>query len=103
MKKCTKCGKRKELSEFYNNKSYKDGKSYMCKTCFLFLVKNKYQDKIKARQKEYWKTYREKNREKIKDYHIKYFQKNKADYYNRFNKYIKENPEARKRYLARKN
>ena len=33
MKKCSKCKKEKSLSEFHNNKTFKDGKSYCCKKC----------------------------------------------------------------------
>jgi len=31
---CTKCNELKSLSEFYNNKNYKDGYQNQCKTCF---------------------------------------------------------------------
>lgn len=33
MKKCTSCKKTKQISDFYNSKSSKDGKSYRCKSC----------------------------------------------------------------------
>lgn len=33
MKKCTKCGKSKNLDDFYRNKSKRDGRSSHCKSC----------------------------------------------------------------------
>ena len=33
MKKCTKCGEQKPLSEFYKNKKLKDGHQAHCKLC----------------------------------------------------------------------
>jgi len=33
MKRCKDCGKEKELSEFYNSKSGRDGKYAFCKSC----------------------------------------------------------------------
>lgn len=33
MKKCTKCGVEKPLSEYYKDKSHKDGLAYKCKPC----------------------------------------------------------------------
>jgi len=33
MKKCTKCGKSKELTEFYKHKQIKDGRAPSCKVC----------------------------------------------------------------------
>ena len=44
---CTKCKKRMDLSEFYNNKSSKDGKSFWCKVCMNF-QNNVIQKKTKA-------------------------------------------------------
>ena len=33
VKKCTRCGKEKPLSEFYKNKAMADGLNYYCKEC----------------------------------------------------------------------
>ena len=33
MKKCSRCGKIKQLDEFYNRKQSKDGKQAHCKIC----------------------------------------------------------------------
>ena len=43
MKKCTKCGVEKPLSEFYKNKSKKDGLQTRCKICDVLKTRKKYQ------------------------------------------------------------
>lgn len=43
MKKCTKCGIEKPLSEFYKNKTNKDGLQKRCKPCDILLGKQRYQ------------------------------------------------------------
>ena len=50
MKKCTKCGEIKELSEFTKKKSRKDGLNSSCKTCSRATTKSHYE-----RNKEYYK------------------------------------------------
>ena len=40
MKKCTKCGKQKPLSEFYKQKITLDGFAYKCKACANMYVKH---------------------------------------------------------------
>lgn len=81
-KVCTKCGRELPLSDFYNNKSKKDGKTSECKYCY-----KEYSDANKEKIKEYQKEYRENNKEKIKDYKKEY---NKEYYEN--------NKERRKEY-----
>lgn len=75
-KVCTKCGRELPLSDFYNNKSKKDGKTSECKYCY-----KEYSDANKEKIKEYQKEYRENNKEKIKDYkkeyNKEYYEKNK--------------------------
>ena len=34
MKQCSKCGERKDFSEFYKQEDKKDGLCYWCKKCF---------------------------------------------------------------------
>lgn len=86
MKKCSTCEQEKELSEFYNNKAYKDGKSYICKTCYLTLIKTKYANKTRAYKKIYFAKYSKINKDKLKQYHINYYEKNKAKYIERDNR-----------------
>ena len=84
MKKCTKCGEVKELSEYHKNKSEKDAHVYRCKLCVSkksqeYYKKNR--EKIKkyraTNQKTNQKKYREKNREKIKERDKVYREKNR--------------------------
>jgi len=58
MKKCTRCGKLKEKTQFHYNKRSKDGYDYSCKKCM-----NKYKRDYKRKynhsnniQKPYLKT-----------------------------------------------
>ena len=41
MKKCTKCGEIKSLSEFYRDRSAKDGRCFICKSCKKEYCKNR--------------------------------------------------------------
>lgn len=78
MKKCTKCGEEKEESEFYKEKSRKDGLQLHCKFCNKeYTVKNK--EKIK----EYKKEHRTLNKETIALKKRTYRQKNKQAIYNK--------------------
>ena len=70
-KVCTKCGRELSLSDFYNDRSKKDGKESNCKECRKEHLENN-KEKIKDCEKEYY----EKNKEKIKDYKKEY-QKNR--------------------------
>lgn len=61
-KVCTKCGKRKALDEFADNKRCKFGKEGTCKKCknktsLDFYVKNR--EKLKARSRAYGKENRQ--------------------------------------------
>lgn len=69
IKKCTKCGIEKTISEFYKRKTGKFGVDSVCKECKR--IQNRLTDKI----------YREKNKEKIS--------KQKKIYYKKVQKYIK--------------
>ena len=84
-KVCTKCGRELPLSDFYNNKSKKDGKASDCKYCYKeYNEANK--EKIKEKRKEYY----EKNKEKFKEYY-----KNNEDHHK---KYYEKNKERKKEY-----
>ena len=66
MKKCTKCGIEKELTEFHKHKKQKDGLRPRCKTC----RKEEYQDdreNILAQRKEHYKDNRESKLEYVKE------------------------------------
>jgi len=93
MKKCTKCGETKELSEFYKDKNTPLGVRCTCKSCCKEYSKNnieykkeyykKNKDKIKHRATEYYKN----NRNKKIKYSNKYYNKNKVEILEKQKKY----------------
>jgi len=72
MKKCSKCGEEKPLSEFYKNVDARDGFRKDCKVCASLVRKKYYQDNREARR-EYWKKNYQANRE----FRKRYYQENK--------------------------
>lgn len=105
-KKCNKCGIEKFLSEFYNDKTKKDGKTTVCKKCKDLKNKENYQnnrdefieykkewynkniDKHKANSKKWRienielkrqqnKEWSNNNPDKVKESQKKYYEKNK--------------------------
>lgn len=56
-KSCTKCGKKKPLTEFFNEKRALDGKTSQCKKCSLI------------QQKEYYLSHRDERMKRCKDYY----------------------------------
>lgn len=62
IKKCSKCGIKKDISEFYCDSKRKDGKNSWCKVCVKLQHKNKYHSnpeirkQIIARTNEYRKS-----------------------------------------------
>ena len=70
MKTCKKCGKTKEVSEFYDHKTTKDGKSSTCKKCQR--AKNDEWKKLnKEKVYEAQKRWASAHKEKIKYYRVK--------------------------------
>lgn len=58
MKTCSKCGEEKPLSEYYKNKSAKDGYRNHCKKCVTEYKKEYYsRPEVKERKKEWQKEY----------------------------------------------
>ena len=105
MKKCSKCGIEKPLTEFHKRKKSKDGHEYRCKTCKKqqhaeYYAQNK--ERINQQKAEYdarpevkqrKAEYRAQNKEKIKQ--------RKAEYYARHE--VKERiKQQRAEYLAQK-
>jgi hypothetical protein len=70
MKKCTKCNEIKDLTQFYKNKTCKNGLSTQCKSCYInsnkqYVRDNGYKsnkpkdkNKISIYNKEYYKNHR---------------------------------------------
>ena len=71
MKTCNRCKIEKDLSEFYKNRTYKDGVSYYCKTCDSTYARN-FQgartEKYNKRKYEHMKRFpeRQKARDKVR-------------------------------------
>lgn len=65
MKKCSSCGETKEITDFYKNRSRKDGLQNQCKDC----------------SKKTNKKWMDKNRERIRDYQRDYHAKTKPCVY----------------------
>ncbi len=65
VKKCTKCGQKRSIQEFYLNKKTKDGLTCWCKGCCLE-SQRRYRKKYRATYLEHGRNYRQRNREKIR-------------------------------------
>jgi len=73
LKKCSKCGEEKTLSEFYKHSIEKDGLSSPCKDCC----------------KLYLKKWRKNNHEKVKEISTKYYALKKDEIKTRLREYYK--------------
>jgi len=75
MKRCSKCKEWKELEEFYNNRSQRDGKTNQCKACIKAndltpyeQAYTKWQGQVHAeKRKDYWKKYYAENAERERE------------------------------------
>lgn len=65
LKTCCTCKQEYPISEFYNTKSYPDGKSIRCKTCCNNSVRA-WQQTHREKRKSWMRNWSEKNREKIR-------------------------------------
>ena len=92
MKQCSKCGERKDFSEFYKQEDKKDGLCYWCKKCFKEYKKKVYQKLFFA---GYCSTYKylERNRQGYKKWYYKGENKKKKFEYAKKRK--KENPKLK--------
>ena len=109
MKKCTKCGIEKPLSEFYkSSKSKKDGLVSSCKQCRKACSSAHYQ-KNRDLTLEKQKIYREQNKERIREKQKQYGEDNRDVIANRKKNYCEtnktliaeKNKEFRKRHIKR--
>lgn len=100
MKKCIKCGKTKELNEFYVHKANTDGHFGSCKECCKIASK-----KNRIKNIDYYKKYdreKYKNDPRVKERHKKY-RKTKSGKRNLkkiTTKYRDENPEKIQAHMA---
>lgn len=91
MKKCSKCGESKNISEFHKKKASKDGLAYECKSCISEYKKKYYEQnrdevlkKVKERYakscediKAYQEEYRKNNAEKVAESKKNHYEQNK--------------------------
>jgi len=104
MKKCSKCGEAKELTEFGKSKFGKGGLQSSCKSC-IKEYKKEYREKNKEaiknyreKNKEATKEHREKNKEAKRKYDKEYREENKEMLILSTKKYREQNKEAIKNY-----
>lgn len=67
MKRCSCCKLHKPKSEFYKNRTAKDGLYYSCKLCSTE-ASQRWAEKNKEKRKVYMKEYRDKSRNVVKEY-----------------------------------
>ena len=106
MKTCSKCKETKELTEFYRNKTKKDGVRSACKKCEKIINKTDYDNNIISKReyqreyrkkigivkiKQYRKNYESKNKEKIKIKRGEIYLKNKEKFNSISKEYYKKN------------
>jgi hypothetical protein len=97
---CSKCKIEKDLCEFNNRKTSKDGKRSSCKECDCKEIKNwrlKNIEKVKQQKIRYTKKYSEKN----KDRGRKYREQNKDKVLIRSKKWREENLQYSKEYFQK--
>jgi hypothetical protein len=108
MKKCTKCGIEKPLSEFNKNKSRKDGLGSHCKACIgeqyqqnkkkVAEYQRSWYQKNKKKQAKYDKQYREKNYDSVREYQQDYYEENKEKILSQRKEYRLQNHKKISKY-----
>ena len=96
---CTKCKESKELTEFFKQKSAKDGVQHYCKICDRANNRDWIKDNPK-RKKEANDKWRKTNPEKMKELVAKWVKNNPERVKENVAKWAKNNPESRKRTTA---
>lgn len=97
MKICTKCGNFKQLFDFSNDKTRKDGKFPQCKECKYALDKD-----YRSKNQDALKQWRKKNKQYIDEYNKVYYENNREYYKNHIRRYNKENREWFRNYENKK-
>ena len=92
MKECSKCGKRKPISEYYKRSENVDGLHKACKSCWTLKNKKWYANN-KAKKLESESIKRQSNRQKANDYAKNYRRVNPEKIKELNIKWRKNNPE----------
>lgn len=82
MKECKKCKNEKELDQFCNKKTEKDGKHRYCKSCMKEEGDKYYQEVGKIERANYYLQYRTENKEYFNTYCKEHYKNNKEWYRN---------------------
>jgi len=85
MKKCTKCGIEKPLTEFYKDKTRKEGLEYLCKFCSK-QRRARYANSTEGKKQR--AEYRVQNKEKLKQQQVNWYTQNKQKKKQQTAKYI---------------
>lgn len=75
MKTCTKCGERKPLDAFWNDKKTRDGKKHQCIVCakeYMAQYRKDHEEEISEYAKNYNETHKEEKAEYWQEYYAKH-------------------------------
>lgn len=92
MKKCSKCGKYKDINDFHKNKSKSDRLSTECKECKR-KQDSKYREENLEYYKEYLANYNKINKDELYDKKKIYISENKLDHLKRRHNWYEDNKE----------
>ena len=84
-KYCYACKQERPKTDFYKDKSRKDGLDSRCKPCH-----KKYYEDNKDKLREYWKKRYEDNKDKLREYSKEYYEDNR-EYYKEYGKEYRKN------------
>ena len=95
MKICLKCNIEKDLSDFTNNKTKKDGKCVYCRSCYAAINK-KWRDNNKEADKKIHDKWKSNNLDRVRKSRLKSYYNNHEASKKRARKYKKQNQEQLK-------
>lgn len=93
MKICLKCNIEKDLSDFTNNKTKKDGKCVYCRSCYAAINK-KWRDNNKEADKKIHDRWGKNNIETIRKNRLRYYYRHKEERNNYSKKYRQKNKDT---------
>jgi hypothetical protein len=95
VKRCSKCGAEKDLTEFGKKRNARDGYYPSCKPCT-----NSYYQRNRERDLKKAKEYAQDNKERRKEYRMRYYQENRSEVLNKVRTYRRENPHRKRKWSA---
>jgi RNase P subunit RPR2 len=91
-KKCNKCGKSKDVTEFHKRVAAKDGLHSHCKSCVSMADRNRDPDKV-AQHKKLTREWRDRNRDRIATYNARRYEEDPQYFINASRKSERKNPQ----------